>query len=812
MLTHALREVRQQPSRLVAVCLAIAISVGFIVSCLSFVSTETHAIGAQVTANTSRGDVVVEDHDMVPGLPTLISKVPGVDTVAPVHDQSSRFSSPSGAGELTLNSLPDDPRLRWAELTTGAWPTNADQIAVGRQTAEEYDLQPGSTISVPSLQAEGGGKPITLTVVGVVDLSRSLFAGISDSAFLSPQFFQRHEVRAFQYVVLGDGGSPEGLADRMAMALGDRVSVQTTTAYAEQQVESMTNGAQAFRNLLLVFAAIALLVGMIIIANTFAILVAQRRRQIGLLRSVGASTRQVRRGILLEAALIGLIGSALGAALGIGISALATAVTGSLAGGLQVPIGPIVVASVVGVVATVLAAILPSGRAARVAPLEALRPVPDLITARHSSRLRLAVALTFVLAGAAGVAAAMIMSGNNVIAAIAGSFLLTIGVLLSAPSFLPHLLRLIGRAAGVAGPTGRLAAANTVRNPARAASTCIALMLGVGLIVTLQVGAGSVKSSMMAGLDEEFPVDVMVLSSGELPEDVAAGVRAIEGIRATTTVRAATLPVAGGSTEVDSIRVEGLAPDADTVVAAGLSHLNDRTVLAHPFTLEMLGVSPGDQLILGRGGNTEPFTVVASDIPGSGAIVVTAAALGGLAPAAPAGGIWASADRAHAGEIVADLNKIVAAHQDLSLAGSVQQSAGLTELLDTLLGVATALLAVAVAIALIGVGNTLGLSVLERTRESALLRALGLQRAQLRLMLAVEAVLLALVGALVGIAAGVLFGLIGTAALVREMGRDTMIVQVSLGQTAAVVAIAVIAGAAASVLPGRRAAKLTLAP
>ncbi|MET1005553.1 MAG: ABC transporter permease, partial [Propionibacteriaceae bacterium] len=201
------------------------------------------------------------------------------------------------------------------------------------------------------------------------------------------------------------------------------------------------------------------------------------------------------------------------------------------------------------------------------------------------------------------------------------------------------------------------------------------------------------------------------------------------------------------------------------------------------------------------------FTAEQSDVAPQGVVVVTQSRLAQLDPLARVGAVWGAAtSRSEAGDVMAAVRQASGQQPGLELGGSLQEAAALDRVLDSLLAVATGLLGVAVLIALIGVGNTLGLSVIERTRESALLRALGLQRRDLRLMLAVEAALLALVGAVVGIAAGVLFGWIGTAAVVKESNLDGVHFAMSATQTGAVVLVAILAGVLASVIPGRRAA------
>lgn len=792
-----------------ATCLAITISVGFLVACLSFVATETHSIGLRLTADTSTSDVVVRlDRDPGGVVQKQITALPGVGSVAATYSGYTEFSSPSGPGLLELSSLPPVP-FRWLKLQAGGWPQAADQIALGATAAKSYDLGIGSTVTFAA--GSNSRPPQQLRVVGLVDESRALLNGVQSTAVVHDTFFTSAPAE-FQLPTLlvraQPGTSPEALAERVRPLVGPDTTVSTSAALTREKLDQITNDAAVFRYLLLVFAAIALLVGAMIIINTFTIIVAQRRRQLGLLRAVGASTRQVRQRLIVEASIVGVIGSAAGVILGLMIAIAAAAVSGSLSDGLIAPAGQLGAAFAAGVIVTWLAALVPAHRATRVAPLEALRPVADPTAGRRATRFRALLSALITVAGAGVIAYALQRDGSNVAVAVLGAAILSAGILAGAPVFLPYALRAVGVVANRFGVTSRLAAANLLRNPARAAATCTALMLAVGLVVTLQVGAATLKATTNDSLDLEFPVDLMVTNPvGPLASGVLPAVAAIPGITAITPVRMAEAGVDQPGEGVESIRVAGLGPDAAPVLSGGLEELTERVALAQSSTLQMLGQHGGDQITLVVAGHRQSFTLRESDAADSGMLVVTDEALAELAPQAPVSSVWAAAaERDRAAEVVADVRRAMAQQPGLELGGSLEQAASISALLDTVLQVATALLAVAVAIALVGVGNTLGLSVIERTRESALLRALGLQRRQLRLMLLVEAVLLAVVGAAIGIGTGMLFGTVGVTALVKETSLDAFRFAMSGPQTVAVVLVAGVAAALASVLPSRRAA------
>ncbi|HEY9292019.1 MAG TPA: FtsX-like permease family protein [Microlunatus sp.] len=805
MINTALTQLRRHPGRIVAVLLAVMISVGYLTATLGFLATETAAIGRQITARTAGADVVVSSDELsaeqIRRSLRTTRQTPGV---AAAELSYQVYGSVDQRSTIEVQNVPDLDQLRWAELTSGGWPRNNRQIAIGRTAAEQQNLGVGGTISI-----DLGNGPKSYTVSGITEEQKSLFSGNLQTAFVRSAAIDPKQATA-DILVIGNGStSPEQLAQRIDQRLGAKITVQTSSAYSQDQVRDMAKGADIFRNLLLIFGCIALLVGTILIVNTFLILLAQRRRQIGLLRAVGATGSQVRRSLLFEALITGVVGSLLGIGLGIGVSAIAAAITGSLTTGLVVP-PTVAIAALVGVLVTVLAAIGPARRATRVSPLEALRPVEDAAGARRGSVISGVIAALLALAGGGLIALGLRGGVQPLLVCIAGSALLAVAVLIGVKIYFPILLRLIGLTAAPLGPVGRLARSNTARNPGRAAATGAALMLATGLIVTLQVGSASVKASTSAALDQHYPVDVTVSATeGKLPADLSGRISKINGIQDAVVLDSAMITVKADGQSAQKVRV--LAGDhTDSVINPGAGQVPDNRLLLDPVLAESMGIASGDQVTLTSGTTHRTLTAERNRIAADYIGVLAPSTMSELAPNAEPGAVWAKAvPSASITKINSALNSLLEDQPELQLSGSLTQKAAYETLLDTLLTIATILLGVAVLIALIGVGNTLGLSVIERSRESALLRALGLQRRQLRLMLAIEAVLLAFAGAAVGIVAGAFFGWVGSAAVGSELEYTTTYFSMSVEQTVAVALIAVIAGVLASVLPGRRAARAT---
>lgn len=780
-LRTAVAEVRTNPRRVVAVVVAIMISVGYLVASATVVASESATMDRSIIARTANADVVVTLTDNNSALVQEIRRIEGVASADLGYLSHGRVT---GSSEwVQQQSVPDNQALRWTDIAEGAWPSGLDEIALGTVTAKQLNMRIGDEITINDANSSA-----TLRVTGLTHEGNSLLSGLVQSSFVAPAFYTgatsiRTSLQTEILVIGTSGADPGRLADRIrAVAGADKV--ETSSEFARRKMAEQTNGVYVFQLMLLLFGSIALLVGGIMIVNTFLILVTQRRRQIGLLRALGASNGQIRRGLLIEAAVIGLVGSLLGVVLGVGVSAVVAYRLGEM---LTVPFGQVAVVALVGMVLAVLSVVVPARRAIRISPLEALRPVADRQTEQRTSRFRAAVSALLMMIGLAGV---WIGSGETPFAlllSVGGLFVLGVGLLAATGIYLPLLLKACTGLLARLGPTARLAGNNTIRNPGRAAATGAALVVAVGIVVTLQVGAASLKATANSNLDTRFPIDVTVsLFDGALPSGAARDIAKVPGI---TNVR-----------EIRSTRVQANGKDLRVLGVPGVS---DTEVLADPY-LKLTSA-----VLVGKTG-TMTLSAAGNYMAPADTLVVSLSTLSTLDSAAVVGTIWADATAgADMTALRSQLREVVAPITGAEVGGGLSAKASYTELLDRLLMVTTMLLAVAVLIALTGVGNTLGLSVLERTRESALLRALGMQRAGLRSMLAIEAVLLSLAGTVVGILAGVFFGWVGTQAVSKELNFSTMSFAMSLPQTVMVAVVAVVAGMVASILPGRRAARAT---
>jgi len=803
MLHQAWSEVRRHPGRFISTMLAIAISVAFLAGSSVLVATEAQAQGKAANLPIAMADLVVSTEEPVPGLTKVIAGVPGVAIASPSAASNEVVTNGAISQLLQLFVPPPEP-LRWSKLTEGRWPTGADEIALSSAVSRALNVGIGQGVRV-------AGSDTQLTVVGLTDEPAGMFVktGYTSIARLSQGGWTEDLTTEWAIKL-----APDANVDQVLDAINAELAKVAPKAKAElaqvvrdRQASRVAGELDAFNVVLWVGAAASVIVGMITIANTFTITLAQRRRQIGLLRAVGASAAQVRFRFLAEAALLGVIGSLIGVLAGIGIAVAITSWSSALYWGLALPWPRMALAFGIGVMVAVIAAIVPVMRGTKVAPVEALQPELSMDERKRAGVVRAIICGLLLVAGL-GLAAFSVSrpDPNALLYAIGAATLISLGVLFGGPLFVPGLLRLVGRLVRRFGTVPLLAANNTERNPRRATATATALMLAVGLVVTMQVTTASIRASILGELEVRFPVDVQVAwtdadgNPTAVPEDVRTKLGTVPGVVDTVELPAG-LAHLGSADDARLVTLLGAQPTVASVVGIPVS-VSDQQVLVDPGTAKNL---PSSIEVKGEAG-TVKLQVVGSKVVTSDQAMVSAANLAKISKAAPAAVIWLSVpDRSQALNVLVGVNELAADQNRVT--GSLVEASAYESLMNLLVAITTGLLGVAVVIALIGVSNTLGLSVLERTRESGLLRALGLQASSLRTMLTIEALEVAVVGVLVGTAAGAGFGWLAITALGRASDVQELSYAVDGPQTLGMLGIAVLAAALASYLPGRRAAK-----
>lgn len=788
MRTVVLASLRTHARRYVAAAVAVVIGVAFVVVTSALSAATKDGLVAGVGLPYDGADAVFGElgTDDATRLVERAAETGGAAavlgwTVQPVTEGDRVADQQADVGALAA-----DDRLRWQELRDGTWPTGPGQVVADVNAAKSDEVGLGDTVEIGS-----GRRSVAAEVVGLVD-SPSASAG-------ADYYLPWTEARRWSSTFYVDSVAYAG--DR-ADTLVPGLTAQGVDEFVQERQAELTREVDVIAVVLLVFAVIALFVSVLVIANTFSILFAQRRRDLALLRCVGATRGQLLRSIRLEAFVLGAVSAGLGLLVGTlaghGLVALARArLADGTMGSASVSPQWYAGAFVVGLLVTVVAAWLPTRAVVRVSPLTALRPDTGVDVRTATGRVRTVAGLLAVALGV--VLLALAIGGHSVALMLAGGTLSFTGVLVLGPLLVPALVRAAGALGR--GTTARLATGNAVRNPRRTAATTASLLVGVTLTTAVLTGLASSRSAVDDDMDLSHPVDLAVTSaSGPLPASLLGDVRSTAGVHEAAVLEGVVAQVAG----IGAVPVVASAPASDVVRDATV-------VLPEPGTI----VLPNDLLADGDirrrvdvsvDGRTERLLVSTGDGWGEAALVApeTLDALGGdPLPRA----VWVRADDGADVEDLAGDLAAVATNADADLTDGLAERAWVELQLDILTGAVVALLGIAVVIALIGIANTLGLSVLERARENALLRALGLTRRQLRRMLAAEAVLLSVVATVLGTAIGVVFAWVAVRTTV-DVAIDDAAVVLPWGQLAIVVLVAGVAGLLAGVLPSRRAARV----
>ncbi len=773
---------------------------------------------AVFTSNTGGGGAVRKP--IPESIVTTVRKVPGVADAEGTVSGYAQFVAPDGkaistGGAPTLGvSFDPDPQLSSLHVIQGTGPTTSSDVLVDAATAKKYHFAVGDRVRILL-----SGAPQTFTITGIVRFGTAdNLAGATLAAFNLPTA-QRllGEVGRFDAInVLSKPGVDKAsLQHGIARALPPGVEVVTGQTVANEQTNQINQALGFFSTALLVFAFISLFVGGFTIFNTFSIIVGQRTRELALLRIVGASRRQVFRSVLLEAALLGLVASLIGLGLGVlaalGLEALLKGFGISLpSGSLVFETRTIVVALAVGVGVTLVSAISPARRAVRIPPVAAL--VDYRGDQAESSRRRIVIGSVVAVLSIAALTLGLTKPAIQLVGV--GAIAIFIGIGMLAPVVARPMASILGRPlARTLSMAGKLGRENSMRSPRRTAQTSSALMVGLALVSTIAVFGASLSKSATASVDEAISADYIITSSGSgaggFSTSVASAASRVPGVVATSTVYS-------GEFE--------FRHSLDSLTAVSPQHLSDTIILRMQSGSGAPALAAGELLT--------DTTTASSDHLSVGSVVPVKFAqtgsstmrIGGIYKANSLLGSFLIGDgfflshfnnplpiavllnttrpldtqsRALAGGLTAYPNLKIQTRAEFEKSQQAQ--------VNQLLGLVYALLALAVVIALIGIVNTLMLSVFERTHEIGLLRAVGMKRRQVRAMIRSEAVILALFGAIIGVIVGTALGTAFAASL-KQQGITDIVIPFS--RLVLFLVLAALLGLGAATWPARRAAKL----
>jgi putative ABC transport system permease protein len=745
-----------------------------------------------------------------------VRRVPGVSDAFGSVSGYAQFMTRNGnaigkGGGSTLGFAFDpDPKLSPYRLVAGRAPTSADDVVMDKATATKYHFALGDRVLVNL-----PNRPKTFTIAGLVTFgSDDNLAGVTLAGFdptTAQALFNSRGHYDTISVLAARGANTVKLQRAIAAVLPAGVEVVSGQTVASELSSAINNELSFISTALLIFAFIALLVGGFTIFNTFSITVGQRTRELALLRVVGASRRQLFRSVLAEAAVTGLtaslIGLGLGVAAALGLRALLKAF------GIVLPSAPLVfeartaaVAIAVGVGVTLLSAIVPARRAVRIAPVAALVEQRE----GQGSAVRRRTVVRGTIFGVGGIVLVLVgMSRASIGLVGIGALAILIATGLLSPLLAGPLSGVLGRPlVGALGVPGRLGRENSIRNPRRTAQTAAALMVGLSLVSTIAVLGASLSASAKTSVDSAISADYIVTGKGGFSKSVVPAVSRLPGVSTTTVVYQGQFEVRRSLSTLTAATPAGLASTVSLHMTAG----SGAPAMA------------AGELLVDTTTATKDHVHVGSTVPVNFAQTgSTTMTVGGIFKSNPLLGSYVTGDdfflshfhnplpvavllsTAPSRGLNSALNGALVPYANVGVKTRAQFEASQQASVNQLLGLVYVLLALAILIALIGIVNTLMLSVFERTHEIGLLRAVGMKRRQVRAMIRSEAVIVGLFGGVLGIVRGTALGAALAYAL-RNSGVTTVSVPTAI--LIAFVVLSAALGLAAATWPARRAASL----
>lgn len=826
-----LRNLAANRIRLVLSAIAVTLGVSFVAGTMIFRDTATLSFDpifagrAQSQTVTVRAKQSVEgaEQPLIPAsvLTGLKQKTQGADGFYGQIEGYAAIVLPGGGivGEGRTGHLGGAYVNRpGAELrlASGRAPTAAGEVVVEERTAAEGRIAVGDTITVATRRAT---KP--MKVVGVFKPANDEIGRVFTYVGFAPDVAQDLLTGPGRYSAIfvrpAQGVEQSQLVSRLTAALPAGYEVKTGQDQVKEVKDQLSSLFEVLGRILLGFAGVAVFVGAFIIFNTFTILIAQRTRELALLRAVGASRAQVTRAVLGEAMGIGLLGSTLGLLSGVGVSYLLRLLFERFSGGTQFPLRtPVVSVSTIiwsfaiGMTVTMLAAYLPARRASKTPPVAAMRD--SAVVSRRSLKLRLVAGCLLALFGGLAMAAGLAGGdGNGAVLVVAGGLILLLALAVLNPFISRPFIRVLGwPISQLAGAVGHLSRENARRDPRRSAATASALMVGLALISVATIVAGSMSASAEQKVERQFGADFSMDPRGltGFGQDAVDRVAAVPGVRRVTPLQIGAVRAAGTDLQVMVADPAGLAGAANLEIISGTATLRQDELLVRRSLAQERGWKAG-QTVEGRYPDGATATLRVAGIFADNEV------LGLPAVMSPDGYRAHTADTYFQKAFIEaegpGARESVAAalrtHPDIQLKDGADAKADARRDVDQVLNVILVLLVLSVVIAALGIMNTLGLSVIERTREIGLLRAVGMVGGQVRAMIGYESVVIAVFGALLGLGLGVTVGW----ALQRTMAKEGIeVLSIPVDRLGLYLLSAVVIGVVAAIWPAWRAARMNV--
>jgi len=796
VLKTSLRNFLAHKGRMALSAVAVMLSVAFVCGTLVFTDTMNTTFD-KLFASTA-ADVTVQPKEEKDAQETgkartvpestvgRLERVAGAESVVgDVYDQNVTLVDAEGdnisptTGAPTIAGDWGAEEKDQMELVSGHAPRGPTEIVVDADTADKQKLALGDSLKVISFRGTTEAEISGIAKFTTTNPGAALVFFEHDTA--QERLLGSTDALSSVMLTAEAGVTEKQLKQAVTAELGSGFEVRTKSESSESAAEEIGGFLDVLKYALLGFAGISVLVGIFLIVNTFSMLVAQRTREIGLMRAIGSSRKQINRSVLVEALLLGVVGSVLGIGAGVGLAVGLMELMGTMGMNLDtseltIKVSTPLIGFVLGVVVTVIAAYLPARRAARVSPMAALRDAGTPADGR-AGRVRAAIGLLLTGAGTAALFAA---TGTE--KAADGSLFLGLGVVLTLVGFViigPLLAGVVVRVISAVvlrlfGPVGRMAERNALRNPRRTGATAAALMIGLALVACLSVVGSSMVASATDQLDKSVGADFIIQSDTGQPlsADAAKAIRAAPGLEHVTDYKAvnATLTAPDGDalktsltaadpTYTEDLRRETVSGELSAAYGKDAMSVGDAYAKDH-------GIEVGDKLSAafagGKSAELEVAAITSDDTSvDKGAMYVNISTVEGYLPAdrVPLNVVmFAKAEEGEAKAAYTALKAELKDYPQYKVRDQADYKQTLQDQVGQLLNMVYGLLALAIIVAVLGVVNTLALSVVERTREIGLLRAIGLSRRQLRRMIRLESVVIALFGAALGLGLGMGWG------------------------------------------------------
>lgn len=762
---------------------------------------------------------VVDKIETVPGVVAATGIIQGQNVFTVGKDGKIVTMGPAiglGFSFMTLNAMDDHPGI---VVKDGHEPRADDEVMIDPLTFERSGYALGDQIKIST---PDGTFPMTL-----VGTAKWGTGGTSGASYV---FFTDSKARAvmqsgepgyaYIWVQTDQQRAPQDVADDVSTVIPDGYEASTGASTAEEGVKAIEEGLAFVNVFLLVFAAIALVVAAFLIVNTFTIIVAQRGRELALLRALGASRGQVRRSVLFEALVIGLLGSAVGFGLGIGLAAGITAVMAAagvdLGGGIPpITVKAVVASFAVGLAVTLLACLAPARKASEVPAIVAMNGEQQ--TGTQGLGRRTVIGVIFIALGVVGLATAPTGIDNVLWFVGIGAALTLFGVALISPVAGRPLIWLLGRMyRALFGEVGKLAELNSVRQPRRTASTASALMVGLALVSMIGVISASTTSSVEQTMRTDVRGDLIVRPPGqaEFSSRIAQQIDQVDGVdqavptrRRLVTFPEGSAPIAGMTSEEQRqpypltfesgswpTKTNELAVAAEYSKAKQLA-VGDRVSVTDPFSGKRVELTVSGRFTYPDGVSDAPYLTNLETLD---------AFASPTSPVRDSSLMVFATPGANVDDVKSQIASLIADEPLLQVMSQEEFVQAQIDRMSAVFNVLYALLALAVIIAVLGIVNTLALSILERTREIGLLRAVGLTRGQIRVMVTLESIAISLLGSVLGLSLGLVYGV-----AIQQVTKDDglSVLTIPWGMVAIALGVSIVVGILAAVAPARRAAR-----